>query len=124
MSVLKGGVLTGILKGIDTCTVTAKRFDDKGRIAELQSLDYDFVSAPGVKSDDLGSKVRRRTGTKENGDPQYSYLMETPEESYREGVADKEAINRQVDEALRANRDPEGRLNPETAYGKNSLSTT
>jgi hypothetical protein len=36
--VLKDGVLTGILRGLDTFTVTATRFDKAGRVADELTL--------------------------------------------------------------------------------------
>ena len=82
--------------------------DLNNRIAEGEELAYDHVSEPGIKTDDPSSRVRRVVGTKANGEPLYSYLMETPNELYAEGVAEKEARNAEVDKAIREGRDSTG----------------
>ena len=82
--------------------------DLNNRIADAEELAYDHVSEPGIKTDDPSSRVRRVVGTKANGEPLYSYLMETPNELYAEGVAEKEARNAEVDTAIREGRDSTG----------------
>lgn len=74
--------------------------DDGNRIANAEELAYDFVHEPGAQSTDVGSRVSRLVGTKANGEPLRSYLMETPEEEYRAGQDEKEAHLRQIDEAM------------------------
>ena len=74
--------------------------DDGNRIADAEELAYDFVSEPLAKSSDAGSRVSRLVGTKANGEPLRAYLMETPHELYADGLAEKEALNRTVDEAI------------------------
>lgn len=93
--------------------------DDGNRIAEARELGYDFVSETGIQTADPGSHVTRLVGTKANGEPLHAHLMETPDELYAEGVAEKEAANRLIDEAITAGRDSTGRL--ENQYGHGSI---
>lgn len=93
--------------------------DDGNRIAEAEELAYDFVKETGIKSDSPDSRVRRLVGTKANGEPLYSYLMETPREEYMAGQREKEELNRQIDEAITAGRDSTGLL--ENQYGHGSI---
>ena len=94
--------------------------DNKNRIAEGEELAYDFVTDKGVKSTDPSSRISRIVGSGENGEPLRSYLMETPEEFYQEGLAEKEAKNRQVDDAIAAGRDSTGQ-HPDTHAGRGSI---
>lgn len=94
--------------------------DHKNRIAEGEELAYDFVTDKGVKSTDPGSRISRIVGSGENGEPLRAYLMETPEEYYQEGLAEKEAKNRQVDDAIAAGRDSTGQ-HPDTHAGRGSI---
>jgi hypothetical protein len=93
--------------------------DDGNRIAQMRELGYEFVSETGIKTADPGSHVTRLVGTKANGEPLHAHLMETPNELYAEGVNEKEAANRQIDEAIAAGRDSTGRL--ENQYGHGSI---
>lgn len=98
--------------------------DDGNRIAEMRELGYEFVSETGIQTADPGSRVTRLVGTKANGDPLHAYLMETPDELYAQGEAEKEAACRLIDEAITAGRDSTGR--PElqsTSYGHGSVTT-
>jgi hypothetical protein len=94
--------------------------DHKNRIAEGEELAYDFVTDKGVKSTDPGSRISRIVGSGENGEPLRAYLMETPDEYYQEGLAEKEAKNRQVDDAIAAGRDSTGQ-HPDTHAGRGSI---
>lgn len=94
--------------------------DNKNRIAEGEELAYDFVTDKGVKSTDPSSRISRIVGSGENGEPLRAYLMETPEEYYQEGLAEKEAKNRQVDDAIAAGRDSTGQ-HPDTHAGRGSI---
>jgi hypothetical protein len=93
--------------------------DDGNRIAQMRELGYEFVSETGIQTADPGSHVTRLVGTKANGEPLHAHLMETPDELYAEGVAEKEAANRLIDEAITAGRDSTGRL--ENQYGHGSI---
>lgn len=102
---------------------TRRWFNDNGnRIADAEELGYDYVTEAGVQSSDPGSRISRLVGTKANGEPLRAYLMETPDELYAEGVAEKEAHNRKIDEAIVAGRDSTGQMpaNAET-YGHGSI---
>jgi hypothetical protein len=84
-------------------------FNDSGnRIAQAEQLGYTAVEAP--QSPGLGSHDERLVGTQASGAPLKAILMETPDELYAEGVAEKEAHNRQIDEAIVAGRDSTGQL--------------
>ncbi len=96
--------------------------DDGNRIAELRELGYEFVTESGVQTDAPGSRVSRLVGTKANGEPLHAYLMDTPDELIAQGVAEREAHNRQIDDAIRAGRDSTGRLNSTESYGQGSIS--
>lgn len=74
--------------------------DTQMRVAEMESLGYEFVHEPDTKSTDVGSRVSRLVGNQANGDAQRAYLMETPDELYAEGLAEKEAASAVVDEAI------------------------
>lgn len=95
--------------------------DDGNRIAEARELGYEFVSEPGIQTDAPGARISRLVGTKANGEPLHAYLMETPDELHAQGVAEKEAHARQIDEAIRSGRDSTGRLSPEESYGHGSI---
>lgn len=95
--------------------------DDGNRIADAQELAYDFVHEGGIQTSSPGSRVSRLVGTKANGEPLHAYLMETPQEEHSLGVADKEAHNRQIDEAIVAGRDSTGQLPSSETYGQGSI---
>lgn len=102
---------------------TRRWFNDSGnRIAEAIDLGYEFTTEQGIKTDDPSSRVSRLVGTKANGDPLKAYLMETPDELYAEGVAEKEAHNRQIDEAISAGSPTDGPIGPASeTYGSGSI---
>jgi hypothetical protein len=96
--------------------------DSDNRLAQADDLAYDFVHDPDAKSSDVGSRVSRLVGTKANGEPLRAYLLETPDELYAEGVAEKEAHNRQIDEAIMAGVDSTGQIGPQSeTYGQGSI---
>lgn len=88
--------------------------DAANRVAEIQELAYDFVDEKGIKTDDPSSRVARVVGTKPNGEPLKAYLMETPDELYQEGVAEKEAHNSRIDDAIRRGQDTTGTMDGNT----------
>lgn len=98
-------------------------FNDSGnRIAEAIDLGYDFVTETGLQTDDPSSRTSRLVGTQANGDPLKAYLMETPDELYAEGVDEKEAHNRQIDEAISAGTPTDGPIGPASeTYGQGSI---
>lgn len=95
--------------------------DDGNRIAEAEELGYDFVTDNGIKTSSPGSRVSRLVGTKANGEPLHAFLMETPDELYAEGAAEKEAHNRQIDDAIKAGRDSTGQMSSHETYGQGSI---
>ena len=97
--------------------------DDANNLAEKQELAYEFVTETGITSSDPGSRISRLVGTKANGEPLRAYLMETPNELYAEGVAEKEAHNRQIDEAIAAGNPTEDSHNipHREIYGEGSI---
>lgn len=82
--------------------------DVNNRIAEADELGYDHVCEPGLQTADPSSRVSRIVGTKANGEALKSYLMETPDELYAQGLSEKEARNAEVDTAIREGRDSTG----------------
>lgn len=95
--------------------------DDANRIAQMKELGYEFVSDTGVQTDQPGSRIARRVGTQANGAPLMSYLMETPDQLYQEGVDEKERKHALVDQAIEAGRDFTGRLNQQESYGHGTI---
>lgn len=99
-------------------------FNDLGnRIADAGELAYDFVTQPGIKSHSSDSRISRLVGTKPDGSPLHAFLMETPEDEYAGGLAEKEAHNRKVDEAIRDGRDSTGQMDSKETYGHGSIKT-
>lgn len=96
--------------------------DDNNRIAKADDLAYDFVTDTSIQGTGEGSRVSRLVGTKANGEPLRAYLMETPVEEYQAGLAEKEAINRQIDDTITRGEDSTGQLAPEgERYGAGSI---
>lgn len=98
--------------------------DDANRIADAGELGYSHVSDTGIKSSGPGSVVSRLVGTKANGEPKSAFLMETPNELYAEGLAEKEAHNRQIDDAIKAGRDSTGQMPSTETYGHGSIQSS
>ncbi len=93
--------------------------DDNNRLAEAQELGYDFVTDESIQSTDSGSRVSRLVGTKKNGEPLRAYLLETPDELYAEGVAEKEAENaRRLEEATVTSATPWSERYGEVTIGR------
>ena len=96
--------------------------DEGNRIANAEDLAYDFVLDTSIQGSGEGSRVSRLVGTKANGEPLRAYLMETPVEEYGAGLADKEAVNRQIDDAITAGVDHTGQIAPSgEQYGEGSI---
>lgn len=96
--------------------------DDGNRIANAEELAYDFVTDTSIQGTGEGSRVSRLVGTKANGEPLRAYLMETPIEEYEAGQAEKEAHNRQIDDAITRGEDSTGQLAPASEqYGEGSI---
>lgn len=89
--------------------------DNPSRINEMQDLGYDFVQdkaeATGARrTDDVGTRMKRMAGKRDDGSPHHLVLMETPVSEYEIGKAEKEERLRPFEEALRAGADTTGRL--------------
>jgi hypothetical protein len=84
--------------------------DDAARILNMQELGYDFAQAE-TKTDGQGSRISRIVGKDARGEPQHAYLMETPDEEYALGMAEKEEQLKPFEQAIRAGRDTTGQLN-------------
>jgi len=95
--------------------------DDGNRLADAHELGYDPVHDPDVQTSDVGSGISRLVGTKANGEPLRAYLMETPDELFAEGIAEKEARNRLVDDSIAAGRDSTGQMSSHDTYGQGSI---
>lgn len=95
--------------------------DDGNRIADAHDLAYDYVNEAGITSTDTGTRISRLVGTKANGEPLRAYLMETPNEQLAAGVAEKEAHNRQIDDAIAAGRDSTGQHQSDGYVGQGSI---
>ena len=86
--------------------------DDDMRIAQAHDLAYDFVTDASAQTSDVGSRISRQVGTKANGEPLRAYLMETPDEEYRAGLIEKEAVSSQIDDAMTRIVDEHGKSVP------------
>lgn len=91
---------------------------DPLRIARMEELGYTFVATPAgegkARTDGLGTRISRHAGKQENGEAYQTYLMETPEEEYGFGIADKEESRKPFEEAIRRSADTTGEV--ENAY--------
>lgn len=103
---------------------TRRWVNDYGNgIANAEELAYDFVLDTSIQGTGEGSRVSRLVGTKANGEPLRAYLMETPNEEYQAGQKEKEAHNRQIDDAIKQGVDSTGQLAPSgEQYGQGSIS--
>lgn len=98
--------------------------DGSGRPERLNvDLAYDFVHADDIKGDGLGRRISRVVGSKRNGEPMHAYLMETPEEEYAVGVAEKEDRLKPFEEAIRSGKDTTGELKEAETYRPGSGSS-
>lgn len=95
-----------------------RRFvNDKGnRLAELQEIGYTFVEEAEIATHGPGTRVNRLAGTHEGGAPLKTYLMEIPEEWYREDMQDKDEALKEFDQAINEGRDPSGEVDPGVSY--------
>lgn len=81
----------------------ARRFvnDEGGRLQDFQRAGYEFVEDGDIHTDGEGTRVCRRVGTHENGQPKYAFLMEQKQEWYEEDQTTKQKELDAVDEAIR-----------------------
>lgn len=100
-------------------------FNDTGnRLAEAGELGYEFVSETGIKTSGPGSRVSRLAGTQASGEPLQTFLMETPDELYAEGLVEKEGQAAAIDQAIMSGRDSEGQMSQipqDERYGQVSM---
>lgn len=87
--------------------------DEPGRIQDMHALGYDFAERD-TRTDGQGTRVSRNVGTHPSGEPKMAFLMETPEDQYAIGVAEKEERLKPFEEAINRGEDTTGRL--EEAY--------
>jgi hypothetical protein len=84
--------------------------NDPSRIQAMQELGYEPVQDKDIPTDGLGTRAQRFGGKRANGEPQHLVLMETPESDYAQGIREKEESLKPFEDALRAGRDTQGRL--------------
>jgi hypothetical protein len=87
--------------------------DEPGRIPMMHELGYDFAERD-TRTDGEGTRVARIVGTHPDGSPKHAYLMETPEDQYAIGVAEKEERLKPFEAAINSGDDTTGKL--EDAY--------
>ncbi len=89
--------------------------DRPGRLEDAVAAGYAFVQDPkaklGENPDDitsqggLDSRISKRVGTNEDGTPQMAYLMEMPQDWYRENQDEKDAVLREKERIEKSNTD-------------------
>lgn len=76
------------------------------RIKSAQEGGYEFITAEGTtvgnKAADEASKVRKLVGSHKDGSAKYAYLMAIHQDFHNEDMQAKEAVNRKVDDSIRA----------------------
>jgi len=87
---------------------------DPARIRAMEELGYTLVTETAgegsSRTDGQGTRISRHAGKDENGAPFQTYLMETPEEEYAFGLADKEDARKPFEEAIRRSADTTGQV--------------
>lgn len=77
---------------------------DPMRVKAMEELGYSVVTAAGEdknRTEGLGSAISRHAGLDAQGKPFQAVLMETPDDLFDQGVAEKEDGRRQFEEAIR-----------------------
>jgi hypothetical protein len=86
--------------------------DSGDRIREFKDAGYEFVNdattVSAAKEDQIGERVHKVVGTREDGSPLKAYLMEQTEENYAEDQAAKTAARNAVDDQLKRGADTLG----------------
>lgn len=96
--------------------------DEGNKVANAESLAYEFVADTSIPGTGEGSRVSRLVGTQANGNPLRAFLMETPVEEFQAGSAEKEAHNAEIDQAILRGVDSTGQLGPASeTYGEGSI---
>jgi len=90
--------------------------DTGNRIAELQELGYTLVEDSAIATHGPGSRINRLAGTQDGGAPLKTFLMETPNHLWEQGMKEKEAEREEVDLAINQGRDPSGEVDPAHSY--------
>lgn len=98
---------------------------DPSRIQRMETLGYTRVSERAgdgkARTDGLGTRITRHAGKLETGAPMQAILMETPEEEFNYGLADKEEARKPFEEAIRRSQDTTAEV--EGAYAPATKST-
>lgn len=98
---------------------------DPARIQEMHELGYSFVSDPAsegkARTDGKGTRITRHAGKLDSGAPMQAVLMETPDNLYAEGLAEKETARKPFEDAIRRSADTTGEV--EGAYAPSTRST-
>lgn len=90
---------------------------DPVRMREMEELGYSVVSGASdgrKRTDGLGKTISRHAGKDAEGKPFQAVLMETPNELYAQGVAEKEAGRTAFEDTIKRNLRTEN--TPEGAY--------
>ncbi len=87
---------------------------DANRLLEMERLGYTVVNdrAGGgtTRTDGLGTRITRHAGKTGEGAPMHAVLMETPEQEFNYGEADREDARKAVEDVIRRSGDPTGQL--------------
>jgi hypothetical protein len=83
--------------------------DEPGRIPAMHELGYDFAEAE-TRTDGQGTRISRIVGTHPSGEPKMAYLMETPNDQYAIGAAEKEERLKPFEEAINRGEDTTGKV--------------
>lgn len=98
---------------------------DPARIQAMQELGYSFVTDPAgegkTRTDGKGTRITRHAGKLDSGAPYQAVLMETPDNLFEQGVAEKEAARKPFEDAIRRSQDTTGQV--EGAYAPSTRST-
>lgn len=77
---------------------------DPLRLERMRELGYapvaETAAEGNARTDGLGTRISRLAGKTDEGAPYQAILMETPNELYEQGVAEKEADRAKFDEAI------------------------
>lgn len=91
---------------------------DPLRVKRMEELGYSVVADPASegnkRTDSLGTRITRHAGRDDEGKPYQTILMETPDDLYAQGEAEKEDGRKAFEEAIRKGRKTED--TPEGAY--------
>lgn len=99
---------------------------DPLRIKRMEELGYTAVSEPAAegnkRTDSLGTRITRHAGKQDNGEAYQTILMETPNDLYQEGIAEKEEGRRAFEDTIRRGLKTED--TPDGAYLPGASSIT